>query len=83
MRYRRPLNLKIFFELRALKLSHNPIPEVGPGWSLFGMILPQLEQANLHSTINFQLPIPLQPTKWLAVRESRNTNVLRIRGTRR
>jgi len=37
--------------------GNNPIPEVGPGWSLFGMILPQLEQANLHSNINFQLPI--------------------------
>ena len=34
-----------------------PIPEVGPGWSVFGMILPQLEQANLHSIINFNLPI--------------------------
>jgi len=37
--------------------GNNPIPEIGPGWSLFAMILPQLEQANLHTTINFQLPI--------------------------
>ena len=37
--------------------GNDPIPEVGSGWSLFGMILPQLEQANLHTTINFQLPI--------------------------
>jgi prepilin-type N-terminal cleavage/methylation domain-containing protein len=37
--------------------GNNPIPEAGPGWSLFAMILPQMEQANLHSTINFTLPI--------------------------
>ncbi|MCC6512294.1 MAG: DUF1559 domain-containing protein [Pirellulaceae bacterium] len=37
--------------------GNNPVPEIGPGWSLFGMILPQLEQANLHNTINFNLPI--------------------------
>ncbi len=37
--------------------GNSPIPEVGPGWSLFAMILPQLEQANLHSTIRFGTPI--------------------------
>ncbi|MFN7292463.1 MAG: DUF1559 domain-containing protein [Pirellula sp.] len=37
--------------------GNNPIPEVGPGWSFFAMILPQLEQANLHNSINFNLPI--------------------------
>ncbi len=34
-----------------------PSPEAGPGWSLFGLVLPQLEQANLHNMINFSLPI--------------------------
>jgi prepilin-type N-terminal cleavage/methylation domain-containing protein len=37
--------------------GNDPIPEAGPGWSVFGMILPQLEQANLHSSIDFRLPI--------------------------
>jgi prepilin-type N-terminal cleavage/methylation domain-containing protein len=37
--------------------GNNPIPEAGPGWSLFGMILPQMEQANLHMSIHFHLPI--------------------------
>lgn len=37
--------------------GNDPIPEVGPGWSLFAAILPQIEQANLHSMINFELPI--------------------------
>lgn len=37
--------------------GNDPIPESGPGWSFFAMILPHLEQANLHTTINFNLPI--------------------------
>lgn len=37
--------------------SNDPVPEAGPGWSLFAMILPQLEQATLHATINFSIPI--------------------------
>jgi prepilin-type N-terminal cleavage/methylation domain-containing protein len=37
--------------------GNNPVPEVGPGWSFFAMILPQLEQSNLHNAINFNLPI--------------------------
>lgn len=37
--------------------GNNPVPEAGPGWSLFGLILPQLEQDNLHNLINFHLPI--------------------------
>lgn len=37
--------------------GNNPVPEIGPGWSMFAMILPQMEQANLHSSINFGLPI--------------------------
>jgi prepilin-type N-terminal cleavage/methylation domain-containing protein len=49
--------------------GNNPVPEVGPGWSFFAMVLPQMEQANLHNNINFNLPITLQQTKWLAARE--------------
>jgi len=37
--------------------GNNPIPEAGPGWSLFAMILPQLEQANLHDIVDFNRPI--------------------------
>jgi prepilin-type N-terminal cleavage/methylation domain-containing protein len=37
--------------------SSDPVPEVGPGWSLFAHILPQMEQDNLHRSINFALPI--------------------------
>lgn len=37
--------------------GNDPVPEAGPGWSLFAMILPMMEQANLHSTVNFHLPI--------------------------
>lgn len=37
--------------------GNNPVPEIGPGWSFFALMLPQLEQTSLHSTINFGLPI--------------------------
>ncbi len=37
--------------------GNTPVPEAGPGWSLWAMILPQIEQSNLHSTINFGRPI--------------------------
>lgn len=37
--------------------GNDPVPEVGPGWSFFSMILPQIEQDNLHGTIDFRLPI--------------------------
>jgi prepilin-type N-terminal cleavage/methylation domain-containing protein len=37
--------------------SNDPVPEAGPGWSLFAYMLPQLEQDNLHRSINFNLPI--------------------------
>jgi prepilin-type N-terminal cleavage/methylation domain-containing protein len=37
--------------------GNDPIPEMGPGWSLFGMILPYLEQTSLYNQINFHLPI--------------------------
>jgi prepilin-type N-terminal cleavage/methylation domain-containing protein len=37
--------------------GNNPVPEVGPGWSMFAMILPMMEKGNLHQTIDFTLPI--------------------------
>jgi len=37
--------------------GNDPIPEAGPGWSLFAMLLPYIEQGNLHQTIQFHLPI--------------------------
>src|SRR5712692_2053237 len=32
-------------------------PDLGPGWSLFALILPYLEQDNLYHSIRFDLPI--------------------------
>jgi len=32
-------------------------PELGPGWSLFALMLPYLEQGNLYTSIRFDLPI--------------------------
>ncbi|HBJ38514.1 MAG TPA: prepilin-type cleavage/methylation domain-containing protein [Planctomycetaceae bacterium] len=52
--------------------GNDPIPESGPGWSVFAMILQQLEQGNLHDTINFSLPItsPInQPARRTVVKE--------------
>jgi prepilin-type N-terminal cleavage/methylation domain-containing protein len=37
--------------------SNDPVPEVGPGWSLFAYLLPYVEQDNLQRSINFNLPI--------------------------
>jgi prepilin-type N-terminal cleavage/methylation domain-containing protein len=37
--------------------SNDPVPEVGPGWSVLAMILPQLEQTQLHQQIDFNRPI--------------------------
>jgi prepilin-type N-terminal cleavage/methylation domain-containing protein len=37
--------------------GNDPIPEAGPGWSFYAMLLPQIEQTNLHNSINFNLPI--------------------------
>lgn len=37
--------------------GNNPIPEAGPGWSFFALILPQMEQTSLHNAIDFTLPI--------------------------
>jgi prepilin-type N-terminal cleavage/methylation domain-containing protein len=37
--------------------GNTPIPEAGPGWSFFSLILPQLEQSPLHQSIQFNLPI--------------------------
>lgn len=50
--------------------GNNPIPEAGPGWSNFALILPMLEQSNLHSSINFGLPIA-DPVNQIA----RSTNI--------
>ncbi|MFM8175712.1 MAG: DUF1559 domain-containing protein [Pirellulaceae bacterium] len=37
--------------------GNHPVPEAGPGWSFFALILPQMEQSNLYNSINFSLPI--------------------------
>jgi prepilin-type N-terminal cleavage/methylation domain-containing protein len=37
--------------------SNDPVPEVGPGWSLFAHLLPFVEQDNLYRSINLGLPI--------------------------
>jgi prepilin-type N-terminal cleavage/methylation domain-containing protein len=37
--------------------SNDPVPESGPGWSLFADILPHLEQGELHGRIDFGRPI--------------------------
>lgn len=38
-------------------VANDGVPEAGPGWSLFAMMLPQLEQPGLYETINFTRPI--------------------------
>ena len=37
--------------------GNDPIPEAGPGWSFFAMILPNMELTSLHGSIDFRLPI--------------------------
>jgi prepilin-type N-terminal cleavage/methylation domain-containing protein len=37
--------------------SNDAVPESGPGWSFFAFLLPYLEQAPLHASIRFNLPI--------------------------
>ena len=37
--------------------GNDPVPEVGPGWSVFSMILPLVEATALHEQINFGVPI--------------------------
>lgn len=37
--------------------GNDPVPEIGPGWNMLSMILPQLEQDPLYQLINFKLPI--------------------------
>jgi len=37
--------------------SNDPVPETGPGWSLFAHLLPFIEQAPLFRQIDFNLPI--------------------------
>src|SRR5438552_14814465 len=32
-------------------------PDLGPGWSFFALLLPQIEQDNLYKSIRFDLPI--------------------------
>ena len=44
-------------------------PERGPGWSLFALMAPYIEQAALHNALNFSLAIP-DPSN-LTVRETR------------
>jgi hypothetical protein len=38
-------------------VANDPVPEAGPGWSFFAMMLPQLEQSGLYETIDFTRPI--------------------------
>jgi prepilin-type N-terminal cleavage/methylation domain-containing protein len=37
--------------------SNDAVPESGPGWSFFSLILPYVEETALHSSIRFDLPI--------------------------
>jgi len=37
--------------------GNDGVPEAGPGWSLFALLLPYIEQENLHRQIRFTLPI--------------------------
>jgi prepilin-type N-terminal cleavage/methylation domain-containing protein len=37
--------------------SNDAVPESGPGWSFFAMLLPFLEENALHASIRFDLPI--------------------------
>jgi prepilin-type N-terminal cleavage/methylation domain-containing protein len=37
--------------------SNDAVPESGPGWSLFAMLLPFVEENALHAAIRFDLPI--------------------------
>ena len=54
--------------------GNDPVPEIGPGWSVFAMILPQLEQTQLHQLIDFNRPIT-DPVNQAA----RSTNVTAYR----
>jgi prepilin-type N-terminal cleavage/methylation domain-containing protein len=50
--------------------SNDAVPESGPGWSFFSLILPYTEETALHASIRFDLPItdPLN-------KSARETNV--------
>jgi hypothetical protein len=48
--------------------SNDAVPESGPGWSLFAMLLPHLEETSVHATIRFDRPITDPANK--AARES-------------
>jgi prepilin-type N-terminal cleavage/methylation domain-containing protein len=50
--------------------SNDPVPESGPGWSFFAMLLPYLEETGLHASIRFDLPITDELNK-----SARETNV--------
>jgi len=50
--------------------GNDPVPEVGPGWSVMAMMLPQIEESALYELIDFGLPISA-PANQLA----RSTNV--------
>jgi len=54
--------------------SNDPVPEVGGGWSVFAMILPQLEQTPLQQRIDFNRAIT-DPVNQVA----RSTNVAAYR----
>jgi len=45
--------------------GNDPIPEAGPGWSFYAMILPNMELNSLHQSINFSLPI-MHPSNQVA-----------------
>lgn len=37
--------------------GNDPIPEAGPGWSFYAMLLPNMELGSLHQSVRFDLPI--------------------------
>lgn len=37
--------------------ANDPVPEAGPGWSFFALLLPHMEQHGLYNSINVNLPI--------------------------
>jgi prepilin-type N-terminal cleavage/methylation domain-containing protein len=53
-----------------INARNEPVPESGPGWSFFAMLLPYLEETALHATIRFDLPITAPENK-----AARETNV--------
>lgn len=37
--------------------GNDPVPEIGPGWSFWAMMLPQIEESAVYDQINFDVPI--------------------------